>query len=147
MTNDIRTGAGSGLNLIRLRTPESYRGRTACRLRRDCGQLPADRAWSVSTGRRRPRRAPDPGAGSGKAQETIQAANRALTVAIAQYRAGTTAYLTVITEQAVLLGAQEIATRLLTRRLASSVLLIEALGGGWETSKVPGAKELSSTSN
>jgi NodT family efflux transporter outer membrane factor (OMF) lipoprotein len=82
-----------------------------------------------------------------KVQETIQAANRALTVSTAQYRAGTTAYLTVITEQAALLSAQDAATQLLTRRLASSVLLIEALGGGWDATKMPGAKELSAASN
>jgi NodT family efflux transporter outer membrane factor (OMF) lipoprotein len=79
-----------------------------------------------------------------KVEETIQAANRALTVSTAQYRAGTTAYLTVITEQAALLNAQDAATQLLTRRLTSSVLLIEALGGGWDASKTPGVKELSS---
>jgi NodT family efflux transporter outer membrane factor (OMF) lipoprotein len=82
-----------------------------------------------------------------KVQETIQAANRALTVSTAQYRAGTTAYLTVITEQAALLNAQDNATLVLTRRLTSSVLLIQALGGGWDTSKVPAAKSLSSSSN
>ncbi len=72
-----------------------------------------------------------------KVQQTTQAANRALTVSTAQYKAGTTAYLTVITEQAVLLSAQDTAVQLLTRRLTSSVLLIEALGGGWDESKLP----------
>jgi NodT family efflux transporter outer membrane factor (OMF) lipoprotein len=82
-----------------------------------------------------------------KVQETVQAANRALTVSTAQYRAGTTAYLTVITEQAALLNAQDTATQVLTRRLTSSVLLIQALGGGWDASKVPGEKSFSSGSN
>ena len=82
-----------------------------------------------------------------KVQETIDATNRALTVSTAQYRAGTTTYLTVITEQAALLNAQDIATELLTRRLTASVLLIQALGGGWDTTKLPATKDLSTVSN
>jgi outer membrane protein TolC len=74
---------------------------------------------------------------SEKVQATIQAADRELTVSTAQYRAGTTSYLTVITSQATLLGAQRTAVTLLARRLTASVLLIEALGGGWDTSKLP----------
>ena len=74
---------------------------------------------------------------SAKVQETIQAANRALTVSTDQYRAGTTAYLTVIIEQAALLNAQDTATQLLTRRMIASVSLIEALGGGWNASQMP----------
>jgi NodT family efflux transporter outer membrane factor (OMF) lipoprotein len=82
-----------------------------------------------------------------KVQETIQAANRALTVSTAQYRAGTTTYLTVITEQAALLSAEDTATQVLTRRLASSVGLIQALGGGWDASKMPGVEKVVSTSS
>jgi NodT family efflux transporter outer membrane factor (OMF) lipoprotein len=77
-----------------------------------------------------------------KVQETILAANRALTVSTAQYKAVTTTYLTVITEQAALLNAEDIATQLLTRRLTASVALIQALGGGWDTSKLPRTTEL-----
>jgi NodT family efflux transporter outer membrane factor (OMF) lipoprotein len=72
-----------------------------------------------------------------KVQETVQAADRALTVATAQYKAGITSYLTVITSQALLLDAQKTAVDLLTRRLAASVLLIEALGGGWNATQLP----------
>ena len=82
-----------------------------------------------------------------KVQETIQAASRALTVSTAQYRAGTTTYLTVITEQAALLNAQDIATEVLTRRLSSSVLLIQAIGGGWDTSKLPETNGLETPAN
>jgi outer membrane protein TolC len=79
---------------------------------------------------------------AGKLQQTIQAANRALNVSSAQYNAGTTSYLTVITSQAVLLSAERNAVTLLTRRLNASVLLIEALGGGWNTSQLPRRQEL-----
>jgi NodT family efflux transporter outer membrane factor (OMF) lipoprotein len=66
-----------------------------------------------------------------KVQQTVQAAQRALDISSAQYRSGTASYLTVITSQAALLNADVTAVTLLTRRLTASVLLIEALGGGW----------------
>ncbi|MCU1338186.1 MAG: acriflavin resistance protein [Bryobacterales bacterium] len=64
-----------------------------------------------------------------KVQDTIQSADRALNISTAQYKAGTTSYLTVITSQATLLSSQSSAVRLLSRRLTASVLLVEALGG------------------
>src|SRR5439155_10210627 len=79
-----------------------------------------------------------------KIQETIGASNRALTVSSAQYRAGTTSYLTVLTSQAVLLNSERTAVNLRTRRLAASVLLIEALGGGWNALLSPSRKAVSS---
>jgi NodT family efflux transporter outer membrane factor (OMF) lipoprotein len=72
-----------------------------------------------------------------KIQQTVQSAIRALDVSSAQYKAGTASYLTVITSQAALLNADVTAVNLLTRRLTASVLLIEALGGGWNASELP----------
>jgi NodT family efflux transporter outer membrane factor (OMF) lipoprotein len=72
-----------------------------------------------------------------KVQQTVQAANRALNISSAQYRSGTAGYLTVIISQATLLSADVTAVTLLTRRLTASVLLIEALGGGWNASQLP----------
>jgi NodT family efflux transporter outer membrane factor (OMF) lipoprotein len=72
-----------------------------------------------------------------KVQQTVQSATRALNISSAQYRAGTASYLTVITAQATLLSANVTAVTLLTRRLTASVLLIEALGGGWNASQLP----------
>jgi NodT family efflux transporter outer membrane factor (OMF) lipoprotein len=72
-----------------------------------------------------------------KVLQTVQAANRALDIASAQYRSGTVDYLSVITSQATLLNADVTATTLLTRRLSASVLLIEGLGGGWNASQFP----------
>src|ERR1022692_3505969 len=72
-----------------------------------------------------------------KVQQTIQAASRALDISTAQYRAGTVSYLPVITSQTTLLGADLTAVTLLTRRLTASVLLIQALGGGWNASQLP----------
>ena len=78
-----------------------------------------------------------------KVQQTIDSSSRALAVSTAQYRAGTTSFLTVITSQATLLDAQRTAVTLLTRRLTASVLLIEALGGGWKASKLPTLQDVS----
>jgi NodT family efflux transporter outer membrane factor (OMF) lipoprotein len=72
-----------------------------------------------------------------KVQQTVQSASRALDISSAQYRAGTASYLTVITAQATLLTAEVTAVTLLTRRMTASVLLIEALGGGWNPSQFP----------
>jgi NodT family efflux transporter outer membrane factor (OMF) lipoprotein len=72
-----------------------------------------------------------------KVQQTIEAADRTLRISDAQYRAGTAAYLTVITSQAALLSAEVTGVNLLTRRMTASVLLIEALGGGWNDSLLP----------
>ena len=69
--------------------------------------------------------------------DAVQAAQNSLDISTYQYKAGTVNYLTVITEQAILLQDQEQALNILTRRMSSSVLLIEALGGGWNSSKLP----------
>jgi outer membrane protein TolC len=77
-----------------------------------------------------------------KVRQTVQAANRALEISTAQYRAGTASYLPVITSQATLLAADVTALNLLTRRLTASVLLIEGLGGGWNASQLPTKQEV-----
>jgi NodT family efflux transporter outer membrane factor (OMF) lipoprotein len=79
-----------------------------------------------------------------KVQDTVRSADRALTVSTAQYKAGTTDYLTVIDAQATLLNAQRTAVDLLTRRLVASVSLIQALGGGWDASEMPSQGALKS---
>lgn len=77
-----------------------------------------------------------------KDDETIRAANRALTVSTAQYTAGTVNYLTVITAQATLLNAQVSAVTLLTRRFTASVMLVQALGGGWDSTRLPSTESV-----
>ena len=70
-------------------------------------------------------------------EEARKAAQEAVDIAMAQYRAGTADYLAVIVLQATLLQAERQEIDILTRRLTASVLLIEALGGGWDTSQLP----------
>jgi NodT family efflux transporter outer membrane factor (OMF) lipoprotein len=75
-------------------------------------------------------------------EESVKSAERALTLSTAQYRAGTTSYLTVITAQATALAAERTQVDLLTRRLTASVQLIQALGGGWDASQLPSMKDV-----
>jgi NodT family efflux transporter outer membrane factor (OMF) lipoprotein len=72
----------------------------------------------------------------------VRAAQDALNISTYQYKAGTADYLTVITEQGILLGDQVQAVNILTRRMTASVLLVEALGGGWNASTIPSATDL-----
>jgi NodT family efflux transporter outer membrane factor (OMF) lipoprotein len=72
------------------------------------------------------------------------AAGRSLKVSSAQYESGTAPYLQVLIAETVVLGDQRSTINLLTRRLAASVSLIQALGGGWDTSKLPSPAEVRS---
>jgi NodT family efflux transporter outer membrane factor (OMF) lipoprotein len=76
------------------------------------------------------------------AADSVKAADRALAVSTAQYKAGTTSYLTVITAQATALAAERTSIDLLTRRMVASVVLIQALGGGWDATQLPGKRDL-----
>ncbi|MDR3675273.1 MAG: efflux transporter outer membrane subunit [Acidobacteriota bacterium] len=74
--------------------------------------------------------------------EAVKSAQNSLDISTYQYKAGTVNYLAVITEQTILLQDQVQALNINTRRMTASVLLIEALGGGWNTSKLPSVTEL-----
>jgi NodT family efflux transporter outer membrane factor (OMF) lipoprotein len=75
----------------------------------------------------------------------VEAAQNSLEISTYQYKAGTVNYLTVITAQAILLQDQVQAVSILTRRMSASVLLVEALGGGWDVSKLPSVREVAQT--
>ncbi|MDP9089905.1 MAG: efflux transporter outer membrane subunit [Pseudomonadota bacterium] len=66
--------------------------------------------------------------------ETVKAAREAEALTLNQYKAGTVPYSSVITSQTVRLSAEETALQVLSSRLQASVILIEALGGGWDAS-------------
>ena len=65
-------------------------------------------------------------------QRAVDDAARALTLANARYSGGLVTYLDVITAQEQLLSNERLATQLRGQRLLSSVLLVKALGGGWD---------------
>jgi NodT family efflux transporter outer membrane factor (OMF) lipoprotein len=67
----------------------------------------------------------------------VKSAQESLDITAEQYKAGTATYLQVIVAQAVQLQNQQNAVNVATRRLTSSVLLVEALGGGWDVMQLP----------
>lgn len=69
--------------------------------------------------------------------EAVDAANRALEQATNRYKGGLDTYLTVITAQNAVLVNERTEVGLLTRQLTSTVLLVKALGGGWNVSQLP----------
>jgi NodT family efflux transporter outer membrane factor (OMF) lipoprotein len=75
-------------------------------------------------------------------QETaVQAAQRSLDLSNTRYEGGVTSYLEVITAQNAALSDEVTAVNILGRRMASAVLLVEALGGGWNRSGLPSRPE------
>jgi len=72
----------------------------------------------------------------------VTAAERSLELAINQYQGGITAYLQVITAQAIALSNEETAVQLLTRRMVACVSLIQAIGGDFNVSGLPTPQEV-----
>lgn len=66
----------------------------------------------------------------------VAAAERSLTLATNRYRGGVTSYLEVITAQNAALTNERAAVSILSRRLVTSVLLVKALGGGFQISSL-----------
>ena len=77
----------------------------------------------------------------------VDAAKRSLDIATAQYTGGVVSYLQVITSQTIALQNQSAAVGILSRRMVASVLLIEALGGGWDASQLPSTSSLLAKGN
>lgn len=69
--------------------------------------------------------------------ETVQSARLAVELILNQYKAGLVNYTSVATVQATALSAERSALDIQNRRLSASVLLIKALGGGWNQAELP----------
>jgi NodT family efflux transporter outer membrane factor (OMF) lipoprotein len=67
----------------------------------------------------------------------VRDAQHSLDLSTRQYKEGLTTYLTVITAQATELANQRTAADITTRQFSSSVQLVKALGGGWDTTQLP----------
>jgi NodT family efflux transporter outer membrane factor (OMF) lipoprotein len=68
--------------------------------------------------------------------EALQAARKSVELTTNQYRAGVVSYLNVISAQTTALSNERAALDIQSRRLSASVLLIKALGGGWDGGKI-----------
>jgi len=77
----------------------------------------------------------------------VRYADRSLQLANAQYQGGITTYLQVITAQEAALLNERTAVQINTRRITASVSLIQALGGGWDVSKLPSGKDVTPAYN
>jgi NodT family efflux transporter outer membrane factor (OMF) lipoprotein len=77
--------------------------------------------------------------------QAVSSARRSVDVTTAQYKGGTVNYLNVIQVQTIALADERTAVDLKTRRMAASVLLIQALGGGWDANKLPTTQDLGDT--
>jgi NodT family efflux transporter outer membrane factor (OMF) lipoprotein len=74
-------------------------------------------------------------------ERAVKAAKRSLDLSNIRYEGGVTSYLEVITAQNAALSDEVTAVNLLGRRMANTVLLIQALGGGWDRSTLPRSPE------
>jgi outer membrane protein TolC len=67
----------------------------------------------------------------------VKAAQQSVTLTTNQYKAGTVSYLNVITAQTIALTNETTAVQILGQRMTAAVLLVQALGGGWNASELP----------
>jgi NodT family efflux transporter outer membrane factor (OMF) lipoprotein len=70
-------------------------------------------------------------------QRAVDSARRSLLISTNRYKGGVTTYLEVITAQTTQLSNERTAADITTREFAASVQLVKALGGGWDTTKLP----------
>jgi len=69
--------------------------------------------------------------------EAVLAAQKSLDLSIQRYKGGVTSYLEVTVAQSAALSDQATAVNILGRRMVAAVQLIQALGGGWDSTSLP----------
>jgi NodT family efflux transporter outer membrane factor (OMF) lipoprotein len=74
-------------------------------------------------------------------QRAVLASQKYMELALTRYRGGITSYLEVTTAQSAALTDEVTAVNILGRRMTNAVLLIQALGGGWDRSSLPARPE------
>jgi NodT family efflux transporter outer membrane factor (OMF) lipoprotein len=77
-------------------------------------------------------------------EKSVAESRKAVTVYLNQYRAGLVAFTSVVVAEAALLAAEQAALATRQSLFVASVALIEALGGGWDKSKLPTPEEVGS---
>ena len=74
---------------------------------------------------------------AGVQNEAVKAAEKSVVLTMDQYKAGTVSYLNVVTAQTIALTNETTAAQILGQRMTAAVLLVQALGGGWNISDLP----------
>jgi outer membrane protein TolC len=69
--------------------------------------------------------------------EAVAAAQKSLDLSIQRYKGGVTSYLEVTVAQSAALSDEATAVNILGRRMVAAVQLIQALGGGWDSTNLP----------
>jgi NodT family efflux transporter outer membrane factor (OMF) lipoprotein len=69
--------------------------------------------------------------------QAVESATTALDLEMKRYKLGLDPYVDVVIQQNTLLSAQQVLAGIEIQRMTASVQLIEALGGGWDTSQLP----------
>jgi len=67
----------------------------------------------------------------------VALAERAVVLETARYQGGLDPYLALMVQQNALLSARQVLVNLEVQQMTSTVLLVEALGGGWDRSQLP----------
>ncbi len=67
----------------------------------------------------------------------VAAAEHSLSLSVTRYKGGVANYLEVTVAQSAALSDEVTAVSILTRRVTASVLLVKAVGGGWNVSQIP----------
>jgi len=78
-----------------------------------------------------------------KQEEAVALSRRSVELTINQYKAGIITYLDVITVETTALSNERTFVDLRNKRLAANVLLIKALGGGWNVSQLADVRTVS----
>jgi NodT family efflux transporter outer membrane factor (OMF) lipoprotein len=70
-------------------------------------------------------------------QEAVNLAQQSLELEMARFQTGIDPYINVVTAQTTLLGNQVTLNSLQVQEMLSAVQLVQALGGGWDTTQLP----------
>ncbi len=74
---------------------------------------------------------------AGVQEEAVNSARESVTLTTNQYKAGIVSYLSVITTQAIALANERTEATIRGQQMNAAVLLIKALGGGWNAAELP----------
>lgn len=75
-------------------------------------------------------------------RQVVESNRLAVDLETKRYELGLDSYINVVTEQNLLLSSEQTLAQIEIQRTTASVQLIEALGGGWDRSQLPGADQL-----